>query len=180
MHSSFRNKIPIEPTYVQTILREFGVDMVHMPSGKGGYKYIVNLHDRFSGWVEAQVLHKVTSANMADFIFSVMCCFGCLVKLTVDNGSKFKGTVTLLAEKYNMPMIPISPYNLPVNGVVEHGHRVYIESIWHVLQGQMQDWPHVLQLAVWADQITAKRTTGHLPYFLLYGQQPLLVFHITD
>ena len=151
MHLLYRNKIPIEPTYVWTILREFGADMVHMPLGKGGYKYIVNLHDKFSGWVEAQVLCKATSANVADFIFSIMCCFGCLVKLTVDNGSEFKGAVTLLAEKYNMPMIPISPYNPPANRVVECGHGVYIESIWHVLQGRMQDWPHVLQLAVWAD-----------------------------
>jgi hypothetical protein len=180
MRSSYRNKIPIEPTYVRTILREFGADTVHMPLGKGGYKYIVDLRDKFSGWVEAQALRKATSANVADFIFSVMCRFGCLVKLTVDNGSEFKGAVTLLAEKYNVPMIPISPYNPSANGTVERGHGVYIESIWRVLQGRTQDWPQVLQLAVWADRITAKRTTGHSPYFLLYGQQPLLAFHITD
>ena len=180
MRSSYRNKIPIEPTYVRTILREFGADTVHMPLGKGGYRYVVDLRDKFSGWVEAQALCKANSANVADFIFSVMCRFGCLVKLTVDNGSEFKGAVTLLAEKYNMPLIPISPYNPPVNRSVERGHRVYIESIWRVLQGRTQDWPHVLQLAVWADRITAKHTTGHSPYFLLYGQQPLLAFHITD
>ena len=79
-----------------------------------------------------------------------------------------------------MPMIPISPYNPAANGTVERGHGVYIESIWHVLQGRMQDWPRVLPLAVWADRIMAKRTMGHSPYFLLYGQQLLLAFHITD
>ena len=40
---SYRNKILIEPTYMQTILQEFSADMVHMPLGKGGYKYIVDL-----------------------------------------------------------------------------------------------------------------------------------------
>jgi hypothetical protein len=67
------NKIPIEPTYVRTILHEFGADTVHMPLGKGGYKYIVDLYNKFSGWVEAKVLRKATSLNIADFIFDVMC-----------------------------------------------------------------------------------------------------------
>src|SRR6266852_1495208 len=81
MHLSYRNKIPIEPTYMWTILQEFGADTVHMPLGKGGYKYIVDLCDKFSRWVEAQAMRKAISANIADFIFNVMCHFGCLVKL---------------------------------------------------------------------------------------------------
>jgi uncharacterized protein (DUF3820 family) len=53
------------------ILHEFGADTVHMPLGKG--RYIVDLHDKFSGWVEAKVLQKATLLNIADFIFDVMC-----------------------------------------------------------------------------------------------------------
>ena len=180
MRSSYRNKIPIEPTYVRTILREFGADTVHMPLGKGGYKYVVDLRDKFSGWVEAKALRKATSSNIADFLFEVMCRFGCLPKLTVDNGSEFKGAVLLLVEKYKIPLVLISPYNPPVNGLVERGHGVYIESIWRILQGRTNEWPSLLQLAAWADQITSKRMTGLSPYYLLYRQQPLLGFHISD
>jgi hypothetical protein len=46
------HNIPIEPT----ILHEFGADTVHMPLGKSGYKYIINLHNKFSGWVKAKAL----------------------------------------------------------------------------------------------------------------------------
>jgi hypothetical protein len=67
-----------------------------------------------------------------------------------------------------------------VNGIVERGHGVYIKSIWRVLQGRTNEWPDILQLAVWADQITTKRTTGLSPYYLLYGQQPLFAFDISD
>ena len=49
MHSSYRNKIPIKPTYVQTILCEFAANVVHMPLGKHGLHYIVDLCDKFSG-----------------------------------------------------------------------------------------------------------------------------------
>ena len=180
MRSSYRTKIPIEPTYVRTILRDFGADTVHMPLGKGGYKYIVDLRDKFTGWVEAKQTHKITSLVMADFIFEVMCRFGCLMKLTVDNGSEFKGAVTLLAEKYKLPLIPISPYNPPANGAVERGHSIWIESIWKATEGKTNLWPLLLNQALWADRITAKRTTGCSPYYLLYGQAPTLSFDITD
>ena len=48
MHSLYQNKIPIEPTYVQTILHKFSADTVHMPLGKGGYKYVVDLRDKWA------------------------------------------------------------------------------------------------------------------------------------
>ena len=54
-------KIPIGPTYIQTILCEFGADTVHMPLGKNGFKYIVDLCDKFSGWLEAKALKKADS-----------------------------------------------------------------------------------------------------------------------
>ena len=53
---SYRNKIPIKLTYVQTILHEFAADVVHMPLGKRGLHYIVDLRDKFSGWLKAKVL----------------------------------------------------------------------------------------------------------------------------
>ena len=127
--SSYRNKIPIEPTYVRTILREFGADVVHMPLGKGGLKYVVDMRDKFSGWVKAKAFRKVSSSAVAAFIFDVMCRFGCIPKITVDNGSEFKGAVKLLAEQYNIPLIPISLYNPSANGIVEQGHGVYIHSV---------------------------------------------------
>ena len=180
MRSSYRNKILIEPTYVRTILREFATDTVHMPKGKNGYRYIIDLRDKFSCWVEAKMVKQATLVNVADFIFEVMTRFGCLPKLTVDNGSEFKGAVTALADKYKLPLIPISPYNPTANGMVERGHGVYIDLIWKVLQGNTSKWPDLLGSALWADRVMVKRTTGFSPYYLLYGQDPLLSFDMTD
>src|SRR5260221_6598123 len=57
---------------------------------------------------------------------------------------------------------------------------MYIEAIWKVLQGETSQWPSWLGYALWADQITVKRNTGYLPYYLLYGQHPLLPFDVAD
>ena len=121
MCSSYRNKIPIELTYVWTILREFAADVVHMPLGKQGLWYI-DLCNKFSGWLEAEALRKALSKAISEMIFEVMSRFGCFLKIMVDNGTEFKGAVILLANKYNIPIIPISPYNPSANGIIERGH----------------------------------------------------------
>ena len=117
---------------------------------------------------------------ITDFLFEVMCCFGCIFQLTCDNGTEFKGTVEELMRKYNVLVVRISPYNSQVNGKIERTQHMYIEAIWKVLQGEMDQWPLWLGYTLWADRITVKRNTGYSLYYLLYGQHPLLPFDITD
>ncbi len=91
MRSTYWNTILLQPQYVQTILQHFDADSVHMPVGSGGQKYIVNLVDNLTGWVEACVLCKLQLSAIADFLFNVMCRFRCIFQLTCDNGTEFKG-----------------------------------------------------------------------------------------
>src|SRR6266436_104926 len=109
-----------------------------------------------------------------------MCRFGCIFQLTCDNGMEFKGAVDELTWKYKVPVIRISPYNSQANGKIERTQQAYLEVIWKVLQGEMNQWPLWLGYALWADQIMVKKNTGYSPYYLLYGQHPLLLFDVTD
>ena len=90
-----------------------------MPIGKGGQKYIVDLVDNLTGWVEARALRKLKASSIADFLFDVMCRFGCIFQLTCDNGTEFKGTTEELMSQYKVPIVHISPYNSQVNGKIE-------------------------------------------------------------
>ena len=90
-----------------------------MPARSGGQKYIVDIMDNLTGWVEAQVLHKLRALAIAEFLFNVMCQFGCIFQLTCDNGMEFKGAVDELTWKYKVPVIQISPYNSQANGKIE-------------------------------------------------------------
>ena len=82
--------------------------------------------------------------------------------------------------KYKVPVIHISPYNSQVNGKIERTQCTYLEAIWKVLQGETNQWPSKLGYALWVDRITVKRNTGYSPYYLLYGQHPLLPFDVVD
>ena len=180
MRSTYCNTIPLQPQYVRTILRRFDIDSVHMPMGKGGKKYVVDLVDNLTGWVEARALRKLKASNVAEFLFEVMCRFGCVFQLTCDNGSEFKAATEELMNKYHVPIVRISPYNSQANGKIERTQRSYLEAIWKVLQGDTSQWPDWLGYALWADRITVKRNMGYSPYYLLYGQHPLLPFDVTD
>ena len=89
------------------ILRCFDVDSVHMPSGSGGQKYIVDLVNNLTGWVKAKGLHKLQALAIMDFLFEVMCHFSCIFQLTCDNGTELKGVVEELMHKYKVPVVRI-------------------------------------------------------------------------
>ena len=72
------------------------------------------------------------SETIAQFIFEVMCWFGCIFQLTVDNSSEFKGATQVLMDKYKVPIVRMLAYNPEVNGKVEWGHGIWIESMWSV------------------------------------------------
>ncbi len=167
MRSTYRNTIPLQPQYVWTILQHFDADSVHMPVGSRGQKYIVNLIDNLTRWVEVCVLRKLWSLAIVDFLFDVMCQFGCIFQLTCDNGTEFKGMTEELMRKYKVPVVCISPYNSQANGKIEWTQWTYIEAIWKVLQGETNQWTSWLGYTLWADQIMVKCNTGYSPYYLL-------------
>ncbi len=111
MRSTYQNTIPHQLQYIRTILRQFDADSVHMPNGQGGQKYVVDLVDNLTGWVEVHALQRLKADKIVDFLFDVMCQFGCIFQLTCDNGTEFKGTTEELMRKYKVPMVRISPYN---------------------------------------------------------------------
>src|SRR5260221_3488579 len=73
MRLTYRNTIPLQPQYVHMILRHFDADSVHMPARSGGWKYVVDIMDNLTGWVEAQALHKLRALAIAEFLFNIMC-----------------------------------------------------------------------------------------------------------
>lgn len=41
-------------------------------------------------------------------------------------------------------------------------------------RNEVENWPHYLPLALWADRISIRRSTGYLAFELLYGRDCLL------
>jgi hypothetical protein len=61
-----------------------------LPPVQGNLKYIVVAVEYFSKWIEAKPLATITSATVQKFFWqSIVCRFGVLKAITVDNGTQF-------------------------------------------------------------------------------------------
>ena len=55
-------------------------------------KFLLVAIDYFIKWVEAESLAKITKAKVQDFVWkSIVCRFGLLRTLIIDNGRQFTG-----------------------------------------------------------------------------------------
>ena len=181
LRSTYRPKIQLNPTHVPTILRKFNIDVVDMGISSSGYRYIVDTRDDLTGWIEARMLRSKRAEIVAEFLYQdVICRFGCVPQVTSDNGGEFDGVFQSLTRRYGIPLIKTTPYHPQGNGMIERGHRTWINSIWRICGKKKHHWSQYFHAALWADRVTTRRTTGFSPYYLLYGKTPLFPFHITD
>ena len=96
-----------------------------------------------------------------------------------DNGTAFVAALDLLAGRYGIKHIRISAYNSHANGIVEHQHRTIQESIIKACEGNISKCPTVAPHAFWADRAMTHRSTGHTPFYMAHGIEPILPFNIT-
>lgn len=106
--------------------------------------------------------------------------FGYIGKIVTKNGPQCKGAVGELLKRYNIPQVFISPYNSQANGVVEQGHFAIREALVKACKGHIHLWPEKVKAALFADNITIRRSTGYSAYFLLHETDPVLPFDLLE
>lgn len=171
----------LNPTWSISILRKINLDTVHMPRGAGGYKYILHAHEDLGSWPEAKASRTNDSKVWSKFIYEeIICRFGCIPLFVTDGGPEFKGLTKIMFEKYKIPVVVSSPYHPEGNGIVERAHLTLVSSLFKTCEGRPEKWPKYLHAALYAMRITATRTTGLSPHFMLYGQHPTYPWDLSD
>ncbi|KAF8314111.1 hypothetical protein DL93DRAFT_2113628, partial [Clavulina sp. PMI_390] len=64
--------------------------------------------------------------------------------------------------------------------MIERGHRTWIESVWKMCQRHKNKWSDWFYSAMWADRVTARRSTGFSPYHLIYGKPHVFPFTLDE
>ena len=111
------------------LFRKVHLDKMVMPQS-ASYQYIVQDRCVLTAYPEWQMLHSENTSALASFIFEdILCCWGALAEIVTDNGPAFVQALDVLADRYNIGHIRISPYNSQANGVVERRHLDVREAI---------------------------------------------------
>ena len=97
----------------------------------------------------------------------------------MDGGSENKKLTKTLLEDYKIKQINISAYHPQSNGLVERGHDAITNSLSKYCSKQPNSWVRHLPLALWADRISIRRTTGFSAFELLYGRDCLLPIELS-
>jgi transposase InsO family protein len=101
-------------------------------------------------------------------------------EIVTDNGTPFVAALDWLQDRFGIRHIRISAYNSQANGVVERHHRTIRESIFKACDGVESRWPTVAPFAFWADRATTRKSTGHSPFFMAHGVEPILPFDLVQ
>ena len=165
----------LHPTWSVMMWDKVGVDVVKMPKAFDGSMYLVFARDDLSGWVEGRALEAANSYNVAKFLYEeVICRHGCPRRIVLDGGSENMDMTAELLMDYRIQNTTISAYHPQTAGLVERGHGPIINAIAKYSQNNPEQWPTHLSLALWADRISIRRSTGYSAFELLYGRDCLL------
>ena len=127
--------LPYSESWQAPLLRHFDLDTIHMPTGVGGFEYVIQAIERTVLWVEARALRNATARAVARFIYEdVICRFSCVPVLTMDNGAEFQGEVQhLLRTLYRCTAIFSTPYHPEGNAPVERSHDTLTNCLFKVV-----------------------------------------------
>ena len=173
--SNSRYEEPLHPTWSMIVWEKIGLDVVYLPE-VNGYGFIVFARDDLSGWVEGRAIKQANSLQVSRFIYEdVICRHGCPWKIVLDGGSENMDLTKDLLERYRIKRMDISAYHPQSNGLVERGHAPVINSIAKMCkERKTEDWTQFLSLALWADRISVRESTGYSAFELIYGRECLL------
>ncbi len=150
-----------------------------MPSASG-FRYIIQACCSLTAWPEWHALHSETGHTLSSFIFEeILCRWGVVEEIVTDNGTAYIAALDWLANKFRIRHIRISAYNSRANGIMECQHRTIRDSLVKACKGEMSRWPAVAPFVFWADRVTTRKSTGHSPFYMAHGIEPILPFDLT-
>jgi IS30 family transposase len=133
-----------------------------LPLAQGNLKYVVVAVEYFSKWIEAKPLATITSATVQKFFWhNIVCRFGVLKAITVDNGTQFDTeTFKAFCDQIGTKIHFASVRYLKSNGLVERSNGIIITWIMKSIFNQPRGkWPDELIKVVWNHNTVVSRST---------------------
>ncbi|KAL3689660.1 hypothetical protein R1sor_015969 [Riccia sorocarpa] len=179
LHCQFYSKVRyrdgLVPTFPHSIHFRWVLDLVMMPPGLWGLKYIVLACEDLSNYVEGRALRSKSTESICWFVLEdTVCRYGSVGSLRADRGDLDFEEARVFFRRYGVKLKLTSAYNLEKIGKSERGHPPIVHALVKACNGKRREWPRLLPFALWADRTTHCSTTGYMPVELMLGQKPIM------
>lgn len=146
------------------------VDIVGPLSYCDGYRYIVIMIDRNTGWPEAYPVKEITAEIVADVVYSGWIArFGCPLRITTDRGRQFESHLfNNLSKRMGIKKIRTTAYHPQANGMIERWHRSLKTAL--MCRGNTTQWVSELPSVLLGLRACLKDDTQHSVAEMVYGE----------
>lgn len=166
---------PLQPIPIEAPFHTIAMDITELPMSYNGNRYLLVFSDYFTKWVEAFALSDQKSETIARlFVEQIICRFGCPQRLLSDAAANFLSDIIKeICQLMRTKKITTSPFHPQTDGLVERYNRT-LPTIMSMYVQDSHAWDEYLNFALFAARTTIQESTQESPFYLLFGQDPIL------
>jgi hypothetical protein len=157
------------------------VDLVGpLPTSPNGFKYMFNIIDRSTRWLEPVPVKNVEATTAADaLVTGWICRFGVPAAVTSDRGTQFTSAVwEALCTRLGIKHITTTAFHPCSNGIVERAHR-QLKDAMRARQAA-NDWPEHLPWVLLGLQAAPNEDSSVSSAELVLGEALVLPCHPSE
>ena len=155
----------------------WGMDILGpFPMASAQRKFLIVAIDYFTKWIEAKPLAKITTKQVAQFLWeNIICRYGIPRILVTDNGLQFNNQeFKKYCEENAIELRFTSVAHPQGNGQAEVANRIILDGLKKRVERLRNTWVDELLPILWAYRTTCKVTTGATPFLLAYGAEAVV------
>lgn len=132
--------------------------------------------DYFRKWNEAALVRNATDVVIIKFLTeNILSRFDCPCKLVTINAQSFKSEKLInFCQNHNIIFSHSTPYYPQGNGLAESLNKSLVRIIKKLFAKNKKNWDSKLVYALWADQVSSKKSIGTSPFQLVYGVEAII------
>ena len=141
---------------------------------------VLIIMDHFTRYAQAHITSSQKAPIVAKTLWDKFFVhYGFPEKILSDQGRNFESQlISELCELTQVKKLRTTPYRPEGNGSCERFNRTLISMLGTLPDDFKSKWPQHISTLVYAYNCTRSNATGFSPYYLLYGQHPLLPIDI--
>lgn len=166
---------PMKPLDIPPPFARWHLDFIgELPTTKNNNKWILVAVDYATNWPIIKALPRATGDAIVNFIYEeIVQKFGNPIEIFTDRGQNFMSKVlqqymVKIKSKHTLT----SAFHPRSNSKCERVNQIIKSMLKEYVNGDVHSWDEYLDAVSFACRIRRHRTTGHSPFFLVYGVHP--------